>query len=110
MQHSVTNWHVDRNRAADWEAIWDQMHELARESPGFVQARLLRSVEHPGKFVVYALWNSREDWDAYYQQPRMQELTRASFRLLKGPPIQEWFDVVADVVARDATPALPPSG
>lgn len=110
MQHSVTNWHVDRARSVEWEAIWEQMHELARESPGFVQARLLRSVEHPGKFVVYTLWQSREAWDAYYQHPRMQELTHASFRLLKGPPIQEWFDVVADVVADGATPALPPSG
>jgi quinol monooxygenase YgiN len=110
VQHSVTNWHVDRNRAGEWEAIWEQMHDVARRTPGFHEARLLRSVEHPGKFVVYALWDSREAWDAYYEQPQMQELNRASFRLLKGPPVQEWFDVVADVVADGVMPALPPSG
>ena len=110
MQHSVTNWHVDRTRAGEWEAIWAQMHELARESPGFVQARLLRSAEHPGKFVAYELWDSYDAWNDYYNLPRMQELTHAGFRMLKGPPIQEWFDVVADVHAAGVTPALPPSG
>ncbi|HLZ73117.1 MAG TPA: antibiotic biosynthesis monooxygenase family protein [Dehalococcoidia bacterium] len=110
MQHLVTNWHVDRHSAGEWETIWQEMHELARQTPGFLQARLLRSVEHPGKFVVYALWASREAWDVYYGLPRMHELTHASFRLLKGPPIQEWFDVVADVAAEGVTPALPQSG
>ncbi len=97
MQHLVTNWHVDRNRAAEWEDIWSRLHDVAKETPGFLMARLLRSVEHPGKFTVYALWESRDAWERYYQLPQVQELTTSTFRLLKGPPIQEWFDLVEQV-------------
>jgi heme-degrading monooxygenase HmoA len=99
MQHLVTNWHVDRNRTEEWEAIWNQLHEVARRTPGFQMARLLRSVEHPGKYTVYSLWNSRTSWDDYYNDQHIQELTRNTFKLLKGPPIQEWFDLVCDVQA-----------
>ena len=97
MQHLVTSWHVDRNRTDEWEAIWNQLHDVAQRSEGFHMARLMRSVEHPGKYTVYALWDSRDVWERYYEHPQVQELTRATFRLLKGPPIQEWFDLVAQV-------------
>ena len=97
MQHLVTNWHVDRNRAPEWENLWQRLHDVAQTTQGFYMARLLRSVEHPGKFTVYAQWESRAVWESYYELPEVQQLTRATFPLLKGPPIQEWFDVVTSV-------------
>ncbi len=102
MQHLVTNWHVDRTRADEWEGIWNEMHEVARRMPGFHFARLLRSTEHPGKFVVYSLWDGRECWDGFYNDSTVQDLTRRCFRLIKGPPISEWYDVVREVEAAPA--------
>ena len=99
MQHTVTNWHVDRNRAADWEAITQQLDDLAQRAPGFVMSRTLRSVEHPGKFVVYARWESRERWEEFFNQEQVQALIRRTFPLLKGPPQQEWFDQTAETAA-----------
>lgn len=99
MQHTVTNWHVDRARADEWETIVRQLDHLAEQAPGFVAARLLRSVEHPGKFIVYARWESRAHWDEYFGQPQVQALFRQTFPLLKGPPQQEWFDQVSEVAA-----------
>lgn len=96
MQHSVTNWHVDRARAAEWEEIARQLDEMARSAPGFLLARTLRSVEHPGKFVVYGCWESREHWENYFNRPEVQALIRRTFPLLKGPPQQEWFDLIAE--------------
>jgi heme-degrading monooxygenase HmoA len=97
LQHLVGNWHVDRNRLDEWETIWNQMHEIAKRAPGFQMTRLLRSVEHPGKYTVYALWQSREHWTAYFEDEQVQQLTRTTFPLLKGPPIQEWFDLVREL-------------
>jgi heme-degrading monooxygenase HmoA len=97
LQHQVANWHVDRARLDEWEAIWNQMHEIASNTPGFHMARLLRSVEHPGKYTVYSLWDSRDSWESYFSTEQIQELTRATFGLLKGPPISEWFDLVCEV-------------
>lgn len=99
MQHQVANWHIDRSRAGEWEAIWDEMHDIARQTPGFHRAQLLRSVEHPGKYTVYSLWESRESWDDFFNTEKTQALIRASFRLLKGPPVTEWFDLVREVEA-----------
>lgn len=96
MQHFVANWHVDREKTAEWEAIWQELQAIAATCEGFVVSRLLRSVEHPGKFTIYGQWRSREDWDAFYNHPRVKELTRATFRLIKGPPIQEWFEFVSE--------------
>jgi quinol monooxygenase YgiN len=96
LQHLVANWHVDRAKTDEWEAIWGQLQELAAQMDGFTVSRLLRSIEHPGKFTIYAQWRSRDDWEVYWSNPRVQELTRATFRLIKGPPIQEWFDFVSE--------------
>jgi len=97
LQHLVANWHVDRNRTGEWEPILGELNLIAARSPGFRETRMLRSVEHPGKYTVYSLWDSRVDWEAYYADERVQELFRATFRLIKGPPVQEWFDLVGDV-------------
>lgn len=97
MQHLVTNWHVDRMRTEEWETLWNQMHDVARRTPGFHFAWLLRSNEHPGKFVVYTLWDDKENWTNFYNDDTVQDLTRRCFRLIKGPPISEWYDVVREV-------------
>jgi quinol monooxygenase YgiN len=97
VQRSVTNWHVDREKLSEWEALWDKLHYAAREAPGFQATQLLRSVEHPGKFVVMAIWESREAWESYFKAPEIQNLTRTMFPLLKGPPIQEWFELIRDI-------------
>lgn len=111
MQHSVTNWHVDRNRVDEWQLICNELYATAARAPGFCDARVMRSIEHPGKFVVYARWETREAWDAFYADANVQGLSRSAFRLLKGPPIQEWFEVATEVTAADsATSTLPPSG
>jgi quinol monooxygenase YgiN len=99
LQHLVANWHVDRAKTEEWEAIWLELQEIAARCEGFGVSRLLRSLEHPGKFTIYGQWRSREDWDAFYANPRVQELIRATFRLIKGPPIQEWFDFVSETGA-----------
>lgn len=98
MKHLVANWHVDRNRTDEWEALWNQINESAERAPGFQMSRLMRSIEHPGKYTVYSIWESRELWDAYFADGTVQELVHATFRLLKGPPIQEWFDLVHEAV------------
>jgi quinol monooxygenase YgiN len=97
VQHTVTNWHVDRARADQWTEIARRLDELAQQAPGFLLVRTLQSVEHPGKFVVYGQWESREHWQAFYDQPEVQALFRRTFPLLKGPPQQEWFDQLAEV-------------
>ncbi len=96
MQHLVANWHVDRNRAAEWEQLWNAISDIAQAAPGFQTSRLMRSVEHPGKYTVYSVWESRDLWDLYFNDSKVQELVHATFRLLKGPPIQEWFDLVRE--------------
>lgn len=102
MQHTVTNWHVDRERASDWLAIMQQLDELSQRAPGFVMTRTLRSIEHPGKFVVYARWESRQHWEEFFNQEPVQTLIRHTFPLLKGPPQQEWFDQTAETAAAAA--------
>jgi len=111
VQHSVTNWHVDRNAADAWQAICDELNLIAAHAAGFRSARVLRSIEHPGKFVIYACWESREAWNAYYADARVQALVHSAFRLLKGPPVQEWFEVAAEAeAATTVRSALTPSG
>ena len=96
MQHLVANWHVDRAKTEEWEAIWQQLQEIALESQGFKVSRLMRSAEHPGKYTVYAQWHARDDWEQYFKNPRVQELIRSTYRLIKAPPFQEWFDLVSE--------------
>ena len=84
-------------KEAEWEALWAKMHELARGCPGFRSARLLKSKEHSGKYTLITEWDTENGWDRLYESPEMQELTRQSFSLFKGAPIQEWHTVLQEV-------------
>ena len=53
----------------------------------FLRSRL--SVEHPGKFTVYAQRRARDDWEQYFSNPRVQELIRSTYRLIKAPPFDQ---------------------
>jgi heme-degrading monooxygenase HmoA len=88
-------------KEAEWERLWAQMHELARSRPGFRSARLLKSTEHGGKYTMITEWDSEQGWNRLYEEPEMQALTRQSFALFKGAPVQEWHTVLHEVTASE---------
>jgi len=90
--HAITNWHVDRPRAPEWERWWLELYGQMRTAFGFGSATLLRSTEHPGKYVTTTVWAERADWDRFYGDDEVRCVFRKMFPLLKGPPVQEWFD------------------
>lgn len=91
-------------RESEWEDIWARMHALAAGQPGFRSARLMKSTEHLSKYTLLAEWDDAASWDRFYEHPEMQELTQRSFMLLKSAPVQEWHEVLHEVVA-EGSPA-----
>jgi heme-degrading monooxygenase HmoA len=90
---------VTPGKEAEWEALWEKMHELARTRPGFRSARLMKSKEHRGKYTMITEWDTEHGWDRFYDTPEMQALTQESFALFKAAPVQEWHTVIRQIGA-----------
>lgn len=89
-------------KEAEWEALWAKMHALARTRAGFRSARLLKSTEHSGKYTLITEWDTEQGWNRLYEEPEMQALTRQSFTMFKGAPVQEWHTVLQEVATGEA--------
>lgn len=96
---------VASGNEADWEALWQEMTVIAQQEDGFLSARLLRSREHKSKYTLIYVWERESSWNTYFHRPEIQELMQRSYRLFSGPPIQEWFDLIAELPAGEGAAA-----
>lgn len=95
----IGNRFVATGNEQEWEDLWRAMTELGRSQHGFISARLLRSNEHRSKYTLINEWQDEESWSRYFHLPEMQEMTRRSYRLFSGPPLQEWFAIIQETAA-----------
>lgn len=63
----------DRER---FEAVFAEVAERVRETPGLLSNILLRAVDQPGSYVVVSEWESREAFLAWEDEPSHRELTK----------------------------------
>ena len=100
MVTSVGQRFVAAGKESEWEALWRRMTDVAAAQPGFISSRLYRSKEHQSKYTLIAVWEQEDQWLDYYHLPEIQEMMQQSYQLFSGPPFQEWFELVDEILGQ----------
>ena len=99
MYLAMNRFRVNKEREAEWEAIWRDRETYLQEVPGFVQFMLLRGAE-PGDYISYSAW---EDQAAFHAWTQSEAFRRGHAQgtvagVLEGPPQLALFEPVINEV------------
>ncbi|TFV83106.1 antibiotic biosynthesis monooxygenase [Blastococcus sp. CT_GayMR20] len=99
MMTVVTTTKVRPGGEEEWDAAMQARFESAHDRPGWVSGQLLISTGDALNRVIVGTWRSRQDWQAWHDDPAFLEQRQTLQRLEAGPGRTEWFDVVASAHA-----------
>ncbi len=64
--------------------------------PGWISGQLLNPVDLSDTRVIVGTWRSREDWEAWHDDPAFLANRNALDRLQVEPNVTAWYQVVDD--------------
>lgn len=79
----------------EWDSAMRERFDSAHGRPGWVSGQLLTSEAAPHSRVIVGTWRSREDWEAWHDDPAFLEQRDVLQGLEAAPSRVEWFAVVA---------------
>ena len=51
-----------------------KLRSMASTQPGYISGVTLRHIDRPQEYLVISTWQSKEDWEAWFNNPKRQEL------------------------------------
>ncbi len=79
----------------DWDEAVRQRFESAHGQPGWVSGQLLTPEGEEHIRVIVGTWRTREDWEAWHQDPAFLEQRSRLEQLEAEPSTSQWYRVVA---------------
>ena len=82
--------------AAAAERLWkDECAPLMIRQKGCLSEELLKSLENPGEFISYSVWENQESIDRYRASDAHEEIKRHGARLkTEEPPVVKEYELV----------------
>jgi len=71
-----------------------ELNERARQQPGYRNTNTLQSTEDLGDYLVVSVWETREDWDAWFNNPQRREIQNQVDSLIGERTFYEVFRLV----------------
>jgi len=106
MMTIVTHVHLKEGAGREWDTAMRTRLSAAKKRLGWVGGQLLRQSDRPDRRVIVGTWRTREDWEAWHQDPQFAE-TRRRLEGLEGGPAEHWWHEVDG--ARPDDPAVTPA-
>ena len=69
----VTHVRLREGAQEEWDAVFAQRVEAARERQGFVFVQLCRTDGDAGERVIVGCWERDEDWESWHNDPEFVE-------------------------------------
>jgi heme-degrading monooxygenase HmoA len=82
-----------------WDAAMRERFDSARGRAGWISGQLLTPAGERDTRTIVGTWRSREDWQAWHDDPAFLEQRTVLERLEAEPNRTQWFDVIADARA-----------
>jgi heme-degrading monooxygenase HmoA len=95
MMTVVTTMKVRSGSEAEWDSLIAERFRSAHGRPGWVSGQLLTPTGEDRTRVLVGTWRSREDWEAWHDDPAFLEHRRRLEELQDEPSTASWYDVVA---------------
>lgn len=103
--------YVSAEHAAAFEKVFRERAKLVDEMPGFISNQVLRPVNEGDPYVVFTLWNSREDFMNWVRSEAFVKGHAQSGTLPKDafykPNVLEMHEVVQDSSRPELEPEAP---
>ena len=90
----ITTMKLMPGAAPDCDAMIHERFRSAHDRPGWISGQLLTPVDLPDVRVVVGTWRSREDWEAWHDDPAFLENRNALERLQAEPNQTAWYEIV----------------
>jgi heme-degrading monooxygenase HmoA len=93
----VTHVRLREGAAKEWEAVFAQRAEAARERQGFVFVQLCRTDADAGERVIVGSWERHEDWESWHHDPEFFETrNELEHATADGTGDTQWFEVLLE--------------
>ena len=88
---------IDPARAPEFEAAYAQARKVITQSPGCGAVSLQRSIESPGRYLLFVEWPSiAHHVEGFRNSPLFTEWRRIIGPFFVSPPLVEHHELVAD--------------
>jgi heme-degrading monooxygenase HmoA len=94
MMTVITTMKLQPGAAPDCDGMIHERFQSAHGRPGWISGQLLTPVDLPDTRVIVGTWRSREDWEAWHDDPAFLENRNALERLQAEPNVTAWYEVV----------------
>jgi len=99
MMTVVTTLRLRPEDESEWDSLIRERFRSAHERDGWVSGQLLAPEDEKHTRVIVGTWRSREDWEAWHDDPAFLE-TRSKLDGLQADNQESaWFEVVEDARA-----------
>ena len=102
MMTVITTMTIPAGAEEDWDSLISRRFESAHDRPGWVSGQLLTPADSPMTRVIVGTWRSREDWEAWHDDPAFLEQRERLEPLDAQQQGPTWYDVVAHAQADTA--------
>lgn len=99
MMTVVTTTTLRTGGEGEWDTAMRDRFASARGRAGWISGQLLIPEAEPDTRTIVGTWRSREDWQAWHDDPAFLEQRTVLERLEAAPNRTQWFDVIADARA-----------
>ena len=101
MMTVVTTTRLRPGGADEWDTAMRERFDSARGRAGWISGQLLTPEQDGDTRTIVGTWRSREDWQAWHDDPAFLEQRTVLERLEAEPSTSQWYVVVADARAGD---------
>ena len=82
---------VKPGKEAELNEIVRELRSYAMHAEGFISGETLRSIDDPLVHLVISTWKSIDDWNAWHNSPKRQELQKKVNQVLAEPSTKTAF-------------------
>ncbi len=80
------------NQPEDLLPLLKELHSHAKEQPGYISGRTLRSLEDPEFFLVISRWETADDWEKWLQSKERRDIQGRVDSLIGEKTFYEIFE------------------
>ena len=94
MESVITRVVLNDGAGPEWEAAMRDRMTAAESSPGWIAGSILTPEDDPDARVILGLWESRDAWQHWHQDPEFHDVAQQLERLQREHGEPTWHQVV----------------
>ena len=99
MMTVVTTITLEPEATGEWDSLIRERFRSAQSRAGWISGQVLARTDSPTTRVIVGTWQSREDWEAWHDDPAFQATRGRLDELPAEDHVTVWYDILEDARA-----------